>query len=155
VAEAASAIADFVKARNAEDHHFAQGLMFACRDHRQAPDFYACGGPAAEAFWQRFDARRMLQEVTATLKLLDLHERLCRENERNEAALAELRAAIAESERTGRWDSHGFPDTRRRAIAREADYLGAMMPHVESLLRDKAAAWNRHPDYKKKEWAPW
>lgn len=60
----------FCEKRLAEDKHFADGLMFACRIPEKVPDFGACGGPAAEAYWRHFDPRRMLQEIEGARKLV-------------------------------------------------------------------------------------
>ena len=62
--------AAFLRERLTEDWRAADGLMFACRDPRRSPDFGACGGPAAEEFWGRFDAARALREVEAWRKIL-------------------------------------------------------------------------------------
>lgn len=60
----------FIEARLAEDKSVADGLMFACRIPEKKPDFFACGGPAAEEYWRRFDPRRMLAEVEGTTRLV-------------------------------------------------------------------------------------
>jgi hypothetical protein len=38
----------------------ANGLQFACRLPDRKPDFTACGGPAAEAYWEYFTPARIL-----------------------------------------------------------------------------------------------
>lgn len=51
--------AGFIEARLAEDKRIAEALLFACRDPSRLPGFELCGGPAAEAFWERFTPERM------------------------------------------------------------------------------------------------
>jgi hypothetical protein len=68
-----AAIVAFIEARLAEDKHYAQGLMFACRIPEKKPDFYACGGPAAEAYWAHFGPARMLRDVEAGHLILARH----------------------------------------------------------------------------------
>ncbi len=63
-------IVAFIGARLAEDKKRAEGLLFACRIPEKTPDFFACGGPAAEAYWEHFGPARMLRDVEADAKLL-------------------------------------------------------------------------------------
>jgi Family of unknown function (DUF6221) len=60
----------FLRARLDEDEATADGLQFACRLPDKVPDFTACGGPAAEAYWRHFDPARVLREVAAGRLLL-------------------------------------------------------------------------------------
>lgn len=132
----------FVAARLDEDEAAARA---AVNFSYGVPDWCDDGDPDGVHI-ARHDPARVLREVEASRKLLVRYERLLEEQERNKAALAELSAAIDREERTGVWDSHGFPDTRRRAIAREADYLNAMIPVLRELIEAKAAVWRDHPD---------
>ena len=43
----------------------ADGLHFACRIPDKKPDFTACGGPAAEAYWDYFTPARIFSLVAA------------------------------------------------------------------------------------------
>ena len=63
----------FAAARLAEDKERADGLLFACRIPDKLPDFRACGGPAAEMYWERFNPRRMLAEADAKRLVLAGH----------------------------------------------------------------------------------
>src|SRR5512146_79285 len=50
----------------------ADGLQFACRLPDRKPGFTACGGPAAEAYWEYFTPARiasLLAAIEAPLKL--------------------------------------------------------------------------------------
>ena len=60
----------FCEARLAEDRQRAEGLLFACKLPEKLPDFRACGGPAAEAYWEHFGPRRMLREIEGTERLI-------------------------------------------------------------------------------------
>ena len=58
----------------AEAKRIADGLQFACRLPDKTPDFFACGGPAAEAYWNYFTPARissLLAAIEAVLKLAD------------------------------------------------------------------------------------
>jgi hypothetical protein len=63
----------FARARLAEDERTAQGLAGATRFVGGKPDFYGVGGPAAEAFWDRFDPARVLRQVAAGRRILARH----------------------------------------------------------------------------------
>lgn len=57
-----------------EGRRIADGLQFACRDPERSPDFFACGGPAAERYWEHFNPARisaLLAALDAALKLAD------------------------------------------------------------------------------------
>jgi hypothetical protein len=43
----------------------ADGLQFACRLPDKKPDFTACGGPAAEAYWEHFTPTRIVSLLAA------------------------------------------------------------------------------------------
>src|SRR4051812_16772461 len=60
----------FIMDRLAEDKSTADGLQFACRLPDKKPDFFACGGPAAEAYWQHFPPRRAGDQAGATRRLV-------------------------------------------------------------------------------------
>jgi hypothetical protein len=64
-------IADFIRARLNEDEQAASGLVNAAKMLGAKPDFYGAGGPAAEAFWARFDPARVLADVVARRRILD------------------------------------------------------------------------------------
>lgn len=56
----------------AEAKRIADGLQFACRLPDKKPDFTACGGPAAEAYWEYFTPARtasLVAGLEAALKL--------------------------------------------------------------------------------------
>jgi len=63
----------FAEARLAEDRERADGLLTACRIPERLPDFRACGGPAAEVYWERFTPGRMLAEADAKRLVLAGH----------------------------------------------------------------------------------
>jgi hypothetical protein len=52
--------AELAKARR-----IADGLRFACRIPDKIPDFFACGGPAAEAYWSYFTPARIVSLLAA------------------------------------------------------------------------------------------
>ena len=62
--------ADDLSSLLSEARRVADGLYFACRLPDKKPDFTACGGPAAEAYWEYFTSariRRLLAAVDAAL----------------------------------------------------------------------------------------
>ena len=64
--------ADRVAATLAGAKRIADGLQVACRIPDKTPDFTACGGPAAEAYWDYFTPARissLLAAVEAARKL--------------------------------------------------------------------------------------
>ena len=69
-----SGTGDTLAAVLAESKRIADGLQFACRRIDATPDFTACGGPAAEAYWEHFTPARvsaLLAAVEAALKLTE------------------------------------------------------------------------------------
>lgn len=68
------ALVKFSRERLDEDRDVTQGLAFACRNPDLSPDFFGCGGPAAEAFWERFDPERRLRETEGKRALLNAYE---------------------------------------------------------------------------------
>jgi hypothetical protein len=65
-----AAIAATIEARLAEAKQIAGGLMFACRIPDREPDFFACGGPAAETYWHKFAPASVIRDVEATRSLV-------------------------------------------------------------------------------------
>ena len=63
-------LAAFISARLDEDQRAADGLYFAARIPDRRPDFTGCGGPAAEAYWERFEPARILREAAAMRAIL-------------------------------------------------------------------------------------
>lgn len=53
----------------------AWALDYAARIPGRTPDFTACGGPAAEAYWEYFTPARILAYLTALGAVLDLADR--------------------------------------------------------------------------------
>ena len=84
----------------AEAKRIADSLQFACRIPDKTPDFTACGGPAAEAYWAYFTPARvssLIAAIEAPLKLTrdsagnDRHrERVLTVGEVRDAITAEL-----------------------------------------------------------------
>ena len=60
-------MADNPSATLEEAKRIADSLHFACRIPDKKPDFTACGGPAAEAYWDYFTPAR----ITALLAAVD------------------------------------------------------------------------------------
>lgn len=85
--------------------------------------------------------------VDADRLLLDVYRDLLREKEVHDAAVAEYAAATEQEERTGEWPLPGEPGTQQRALQREGDYLGAMIPVIRGQVAARAAVWSDHPDY--------
>lgn len=54
-----------LKAQMDEDKRAAEALIAAVKLPGKLPDFSGCGGPAAEAYWQRFDPAREVEKVAA------------------------------------------------------------------------------------------
>jgi len=57
----------------AEAKRTADALAFACRVPDKVPDFSACGGPAAEAYWSYFTPARVASFLAAVEAVLELH----------------------------------------------------------------------------------
>jgi hypothetical protein len=55
-----------------EAKQIADALHFACRLPDKKPDFTACGGPAAEAYWDYFTPARIHSFVDAVKAALEL-----------------------------------------------------------------------------------
>jgi len=66
----------FLNARLGEDEAAANSLFFAARIPDKRPDFTACGGPAAEVYWDHFNPARVLREVAAKRAILAEYERV-------------------------------------------------------------------------------
>lgn len=49
----------------AEAQRIADALGFACRIPDKVPDFFACGGPAAETYWSYFTPARITSLLAA------------------------------------------------------------------------------------------
>lgn len=118
-------IVAFVEARLAEDKHYADGLLLACRIPEKVPDFFAAGGPAAEAYWAHFRPARMLREIEAKRAILARHQP----------------------------DSPEWPDCKECSCegALAATECFATVRWPCPTLRDLATAWSYHPDYPFKE----
>jgi hypothetical protein len=56
-------LTEFLTARLDEDEAAAKGLLNAARELGKKPNFYGAGGPAAEAYWDRFNLTRILADV--------------------------------------------------------------------------------------------
>ncbi|MEV7797264.1 DUF6221 family protein [Streptomyces sp. NPDC087512] len=95
--------------------------------------------------------RRVLREIQNDREILHQYERLLRDQARHAEAEAELAADIARHERTGHWEGPGDPESRRRALRREGDYLPAMLVVMEGWVRRKAAVYAHRPGYSE-EW---
>jgi hypothetical protein len=64
-------MADDLTALLAESQRIADGLQFACRLPDKTPDFTACGGPAAEAYWEHFTPARISSLLAAIRAVLE------------------------------------------------------------------------------------
>jgi Family of unknown function (DUF6221) len=71
----------FLAARIDEAEAAANGLQFATRYPDKVPDFTCCGGPAAEVYWQHFDPARVLREVAAKRKIIEVYEAAAASND--------------------------------------------------------------------------
>ena len=65
---------DPVSVTLAEAKRIADTLAFACRIPDKVPDFTACGGPAAEAYWAYFTPARITSLLAAIEAVLELHQ---------------------------------------------------------------------------------
>lgn len=63
-------MAEFMEERVNEDEQAAKALDGATTLAGAVPDFYGAGGPAAQAFWERFGPRRILAVVEAKRAVL-------------------------------------------------------------------------------------
>jgi hypothetical protein len=107
----------FLTGRLDEDERVADGLAGATRFIGGSPDFYGQGGPAADAYWERFTPARVLREVEAKRKHLASYEHVA-------AACRNLRSVVDED----------HPLAACRDVARFA------------VMTD-AAVYRDHPDY--------
>ena len=62
-----------LEAELAKATQIADALGFACRIPDRKPDFFACGGPAAEAYWDYFTPARVVSLVAALEAALGFH----------------------------------------------------------------------------------
>lgn len=97
----------------------------------------------------RQDPERVLREVEATRRTIQLYERRQAELERNRQAATELATDIDREERGE--EVVGSTGTRGRAIGREFDYLTSTMLDLGAALKFRAAVWMDHEDYRP-EW---
>lgn len=133
----------FCEKRLAEDKHFADGLMFACRIPDKTPDFGSCGGPAAEAYWRHFDPRRMLQEIESA-------GRLIAEIQAMPHLYIEGDSWFSCSQAVSDW---GDGDTEPGSGCSDDDRAGKPCDcgrdaKVRRQVELIALRWDRHPDYK-------
>lgn len=63
----------WLKAQLDKDYAVAENLLGATRITGREPDFYGCGGPAAQAYWAHFTAHRMLEDVKAKRRIIDAY----------------------------------------------------------------------------------
>ena len=124
---------EFALARLGEDQAVADGLLTACRDPRRSPDFAGCcGGPAAEAYWERFGPARALADIAMKRELLQGHG-----------------PGTLVDESGGRWRDD--PDNWDPPWRRCAGHEWAAWPCRDARII--VATWSAHPDYKAK-WKP-
>ncbi|MFI2411997.1 DUF6221 family protein [Streptomyces sp. NPDC018947] len=97
--------------------------------------------------------RRVLCEIQNDREMLRQYERLLRAQARHAEAQAELAADFERHEHTGSWEGPGDPESRARALRREADYLPAMLVVMEGWVRRKAAVYADRPGYSE-DWRP-
>lgn len=119
----------FALARLGEDEATADGLLIACRDPQRSPDFSACGGPAAEAYWERFGPARLLADIAMKQQLLRIHS---------------LKPLVTEAD----LDSPVEPDGPWRRCAAHDWTLWPC-----DTVRVVVATWSAHPGYRQ-EWKP-
>ena len=125
----------FAAARLAEDKATAEGLLFACQDPGMEPDFWGCGGPAAESHWLRFSARRMLDEAVARLAIIGRQE--------SDHAPVETDYGVTCRTCVDWLDDEG------------AHEFGIAIPQAWPcrVARSVLASWSGHPEYRE-EWKP-
>jgi len=115
----------FLNARLGEDEAPANSLFFAARIPDKRPDFTACGGPAAEVYWDHFNPARVLREVAAKRTFL-------------------------------RWFTSAEGEPLYMLLDQTPEELGrggGTVLRGEWILREMAAVYSDHPDYRG-EWAP-
>ena len=116
---------DFINARLKDADSVANGLTTACRLPGKMPDFFACGGPLAEVFWQTF--------TPATVGYM----------------LDALKAIVGRHHDDGHGWCHGC-----QPGAGDDDWGAAYVDFEDCPERRAAAAiWRNHPDYQP-EWRP-
>jgi hypothetical protein len=136
----------FFRAQLNEDEQVAEAVKAHGVDYWHQPDDWAELSAPAAAHAQRHDPARVLAEVHAKRQIIDQYENVLRAQQRHDAAVAELDADIEHEEHTGEWAGAGQPDVRVRALRREADYLNAIRPILEELLRAQASVYPDTPD---------
>lgn len=109
----------FANARLDEAERVAEGLFNACRDPAKRPDFTACGGPAAQLYWEHFTPAAMLAEIEATRK------------------------AIALS-----FEDERFIDFESGCCHSAGEIADGQCPESGGTLRVIVDRWNRHPGYR-------
>ena len=121
----------FIKARLDEDRRTAEGLAVAARIPDRRPEFFACGGPAAEAYWDHFHPYRALLDIEA-----------------KRAILAQYEDFHAEFERE-------CTDPSRESMGplRVGSGVHAATRVLHDAVKAIAATWGDHPDYRP-EWKP-
>lgn len=67
---------DTLGAELAKAKKTASDLQSACRIPDRKPDFTACGGPAAEAYWDYFTPARVISLLAAAAEVLRLADRM-------------------------------------------------------------------------------
>lgn len=145
-----AAMAAFAEARLAEGEVRANGLFFACRIPGKLPDFSACGGPAAAAYWQHFTPDRLLAEIQSTRRLLAEIQRMPHLYLDEDAFYS---CALAVDPEPYGYDDTGpgsgcLDDTRR---GKSCDC--GRDPRARRLLAAIVMRWASHPDYLS-GWAP-
>jgi hypothetical protein len=68
-------VPDDLSAELTKAKSIADGLHFACKLPDKTPDFTACGGPAAEAYWDYFTPARIVALVAALEAVLEQADR--------------------------------------------------------------------------------
>jgi hypothetical protein len=131
-----SDLAAFTEARLAEAKSAADALKFACRLPDKEPDFTACGGPAAEAYWRYFNPDFMLDAIDGLRKLAGLH------------------GINSEPEKRldGKLTGHTVYWCWTCEHDRDYQYIPDRTEGCETH-RHVAAIFRHHPDYRQ-EWAP-
>ena len=129
----------FAEARLAEDKHYADGLLFACKIPEKVPDFGSCGGPAAEAYWSRFGPRRMLAEVEAKQAILaDVGK--WKHYECEDSWYSCSQAAGEDDDEPG----SGCGDEARAGQRCDC----GLDAQAARILKPLVCAWDYHPDYR-------
>jgi hypothetical protein len=109
-------IVAFIEARLAEDKQRVESLLFACKIPEKTPDFFACGGPAAEAYWEHFGPARMLRDVEAKRAILAEYAAITETppaDDADRALHSSMRGAVAALAAV--WSNH--PDYRKEGAS--------------------------------------